>query len=720
MDGVSLQPVPQANQSGFWPNLPAEAPLAMPAQPLHHAPAPQRMPASEPGNMIARRLLVIGGAVLMTAAATHEMVNVLNVGGFTVLELLILVMFVTLFAWIALSFTSAVCGFVAQLSGGGTRLGTAQHLPLPQLSSRTALLMPVYNEAPARVMAGLQVIHESLQAIHALDHFDIFILSDTTDPDAWIAEEAAFLALRERTGNPHIFYRRRPQNIERKAGNIAEWVKRFGGAYPQMLILDADSVMTGQAIVRLVGAMERHPDVGLIQSLPVIVNGTTLFARMQQFAGRVYGPMIAQGIAWWHGAEGNYWGHNAVIRTQAFAGSAGLPTLSGRKPFGGHILSHDFVEAALMRRAGWAIHMVPGLPGSYEEGPPSLIDLAVRDRRWCQGNLQHLAVLPASGLHWVSRMHLLMGIGSYITAPIWLMFLITGILISLQARFVPPDYFPAGRTLFPNWPNVDPVRSMWLFIGTMGILLAPKLLAYVALLCDGPMRRGCGGALRSLLSILVETILAGLLAPVTMIVQSVDVGSILLGRDGGWQAQRRDDGSVPFGDIVRRIWKLTVFGIALAVAAYLVSTPLALWMSPVILGLALAIPLVAITGLRGTGQVLRRMGILRIPEEVMPPPELARSHALMRMLRDAPAEASDATLRLMSDPHLLAAHLAMLPPPRVPGRDPIDASLLVGRARIDEAPSLVAVLAQLSKPELAAVLGNADALHRLVVLRDAR
>src|SRR6202042_2078774 len=229
----------------------------------------------------------------------------------------------------------------------------------------------------------------------------------------WIAEEAGFLALRERTGgDARIFYRRRPRNTARKSGNIAEWMRRFGGAYQQFLILDADSLMPGETLVRLVGAMERHPDVGLAQTLPIIPGASTLFARMQQFAGRVYGPLIAHGIAWWHGAEGNYWGHNALIRTRAFAEQAGLPELRGRRPFGGHIMSHDFVEAALLRRAGWSVWMVPALAGSYEEGPPNVPDMAIRDRRWCQGNLQHMAVLPARGLYWLSRMHMLVGIGS--------------------------------------------------------------------------------------------------------------------------------------------------------------------------------------------------------------------------------------------------------------------------------------------------------------------
>jgi membrane glycosyltransferase len=287
-----------------------------------------------------------------------------------------------------------------------------------------------------------------------------------------------------------------------------------------MIILDADSLMTGDTIVQLVAGMEQHPGVGLIQTLPIVVNARSLFARMQQFAGRIYGPVIASGIAWWHGSEGNYWGHNAIIRVRAFADDAGLPELSGRKPFGGHILSHDFIEAAFMRRAGWAIHMAPKLGGSYEECPPSLLDFAARDRRWCQGNLQHLAVLPARRLHWVSRLHLLTGIGSYLTAPLWLMFLVLGILISLQAQFVRPEYFAKGFSLFPQWPAQDSVRAAWVFGGTMGLLIVPKLLAYVLLLTQSENRRRFGGGLRVFAGIIVETLLSGLIAPVMMIFQS--------------------------------------------------------------------------------------------------------------------------------------------------------------------------------------------------------
>jgi len=292
----------------------------MPTQSLRAAPPHAPRPPSTPRALWLRRLVVIGGAVVLTIAGAHEMYLVFAVNGVTPLAIFMMALFLALFAWIALSFTSGLAGFVSILAGGGCRLDTGPATPLPQLASRTALLMPTYNEQPARVMAGLQAIWESLRETGTADAFDLFILSDTTDPHIWIAEEAGFLALRERCdGHAHIFYRRRPKNVARKSGNIAEWVTRFGGAYAQFLILDADSLMNGDTLVRLAGAMQHHPDVGLIQTLPIITGATTLFARVQQFAGRVYGPLIAHGIAWWHGADGNYWGHNAMIRTRAFA-----------------------------------------------------------------------------------------------------------------------------------------------------------------------------------------------------------------------------------------------------------------------------------------------------------------------------------------------------------------------------------------------------------------
>jgi membrane glycosyltransferase len=420
--------------------LPPESPLAMSKQQLRgNEPSKGEGRAALAPVVAFRRACIFVGTALMTSAGCYEMYEVLQVGGVTILEWMVFVLFVLLFAWIAFSFMSALAGFAVLLFRMKDPLGIDPNAPLPSIESRNAMLLPTYNEDPYQIMARLRAMCEAVEQRGYGASFDWFVLSDTTSPSVWIAEEKCFLRLREDLGTGNVYYRHRPENTARKSGNIEDWIKRFGAAYDHMIVLDADSLMTEDTIVRLVSAMEAHPGVALIQTLPVVVNAKTLFARLQQFSGRLYGPLIAAGIAWWHGTEGNYWGHNALIRLRAFAEDAGLPVLKGRKPFGGHILSHDFVEAALMRRGGWAIRMAPALGGSFEECPPSLLDFAARDRRWCQGNLQHLAVLPARGLHWVSRLHLLTGIGSYLTAPLWLLFLVFGVLISLQAQFVRPE-----------------------------------------------------------------------------------------------------------------------------------------------------------------------------------------------------------------------------------------------------------------------------------------
>ena len=571
--------------------LPAELPMQMSTQQLRifqqgvHG-------TRTPVYMQLRRALIFITTVLLTVAGCYEMYEVVQVGGVTILEWMVLALFVTLFAWIAFSFSSALAGFAVLLlfEQRPARYRSRMRRFRP-IASRNAMLLPTYNEDPYRIMARLRAMHELVDQTGYGASFDWFVLSDTTDPSIWIAEEKCLVQFRSETGAANVYYRHRRENTARKSGNIEDWIKRFGAGYGHMIILDADSLMTGDTIVRLAAAMEAHSEVALIQTLPIVVNARTLFARLQQFSGRLYGPMIAAGIVWWHGSEGNYWGHNAIIRVGAFARDAGLPDLKGRKPFGGHILSHDFVEAALMRRAGWAIRMVPTLGGSFEECPPSLLDFAARDRRWCQGNLQHLAVLPARGLHWVSRLHLLMGIGSYITAPLWLMFLMLGILISLQAQFVRPEYFPKGFSLFPKWPAQDPVLAAWVFVGTMGLLIAPKLLACILVGTEGRTRRQFGGGFWILAGLLIETLLSGLIAPVMMIFQSTAVGEILLGRDAGWQVQRRDDGDLPASELIRRYTLPTLFGIAMAAIAYGLSLPLLFWMTPVIAGLLLCIPI---------------------------------------------------------------------------------------------------------------------------------
>ncbi|RJF70357.1 glucans biosynthesis glucosyltransferase MdoH [Rhodopseudomonas palustris] len=687
--------------------LPAEAPLAMPVQSFAEAPARAIDPSPARTGRWRRALVMIATAIL-TFAGVDEMYEVLKVGGVTILEGIVLVLFAALFAWVSLSFVSSLAGFAALLRGWRDTLDIDPDGPLPSVNSKVAMLLPTYNEDPQTVLARLQATRESVDATGSGAQFDWYILSDTTDPAVWAHEEECFLALA--TNDARLFYRHRADNHARKSGNIEDWVKRFGGAYDFMVILDADSVMTGDALVRLAAAMERHPDVALIQTLPVVVHARTLFARLQQFAGRMYGPMIAAGVAWWHDSESNYWGHNAIIRVAAFAACTGLPILPGRKPFGGSILSHDFVEAALMRRAGWRIHMAPTLRGSYEEVPPTLLDFAARDRRWCQGNLQHAKILPARGLHWVSRLHFLTGIGAYITAPMWLLFLVAGILISLQAQYVRPEYFPKNFSLFPVWPAQDPVRAAWVFVATMGLLILPKLLALCLVLIRRDTRHGFGGGFRAMVGLVAETLMSGLTAPVMMIFQSTAVAQILMGQDSGWQLQHRGDGSIPFRDVVRRYALPTVIGLAMAVSALLVSWPLFWWMTPVVVGLVLAIPVAMITN-RSTSA---RPALLATPEDLAPPPILARVHAIAPTLPSSNDE--DPLVMLRNDRRLFDLHLAGLAhePPRPRGR--VEANYALARAKVDDAERFDEVVTWLSKPEKRALMGDRDLLTRVIAM----
>ena len=490
------------------PAMPPEKPLAMPVQALSHwSRAEERAPAaSDPYRAPwLARLFVFAGAAALTAYGAYEMYQVVSVSRTTVLQWLLLFLFTVNFSWIALAFTSGLLGFVSLLRGP-RRLP-----PLPEtLRSRTAVVMPVYNELTARTFAALEAMREEIEATGLGEHFDYFVLSDSTDPDAWIAEERAFLAWRQELGaDARVYYRHRPKNHHRKAGNIADFVTRWGGAYDHMLVLDADSLMTGECIARLALAMEEDPDAGIIQTLPLIINRNTLFARAQQFAAKVYGPVVAAGLSVWSGRDGNYWGHNAIIRTRAFAAHCGLPDLPGRPPLGGHVLSHDFVEAALMRRAGYTVYMLHDLPGSYEESPPSLIDVATRDRRWCQGNLQHGRIIGARGLKLATRQHFATGIMSYLASPFWLFQLIVGIALVLQTTYIRPEYFSREFTLFPQWPRFDPERALALFGITMAVLLAPKFFGLVLMLLNAEGRRRAGGAVRLVASTVIEILLIG-------------------------------------------------------------------------------------------------------------------------------------------------------------------------------------------------------------------
>jgi membrane glycosyltransferase len=656
-------------------------------------------------------LFVFGGALALTVYGEREMYGVVAVGVITPLEWALVTLFVLTFSWICLAFTQCVLGFAWLV------FRAPRSTPLPRtLKVQTAIVMPIYNEAPARVFAAMQAIYEDIEATGLGGSFDYFFLSDTTNPDIWIAEERALLAMRERFPAAGLFYRRRRKNVSRKAGNIADFVMRWGAAYPQMVVLDADSLMTADAIVRLAATMEADPDAGIVQSLPLIVNRNTLLARVQQFAARIAGPVIAAGLTLWMGRDGNYWGHNAIIRTRAFADHCGMPDLPGRPPFGGHILSHDFVEAALMRRAGWAVYMLPTLGGSFEESPPSLIDLAARDRRWCQGNLQHIRILPSKGFVLASRQHFLTGIMGYLNSPLWMAQLIVGIVLVLQSKYIRPEYFTADFSLFPAWPRFDYERALQLFELTILILLAPKILGMIAALIDPQTRRGCGGVVRLVLSTLIEILISAATAPIMMLIQSGSVAQILSGRDTGWDPQRRDDGSIPFSSIVRRHRAHTVLGFITLGAAALLSPSLVIWMSPTIAGLILSIPLSWASGQLWIGAALRRVGLLTTPEETRTPHIIARANALAAELERTGHDEEDGLRAIVADASFRQAHEAFLPEAGRRRRGEIDVEEAVATAKLNDARSLEEAVTWLKPRERLAVLSDRALISMLVRL----
>lgn len=692
--------------------MPPEHPGDMPAQDLRHFSRKSRRKRinAKSRSSFLKRFAVIGGTAALLGYAVREMYAVLALGDLTPVERIVLGLFTVTFAWIALSSVASVFGFLRLMR---RRFGKPAPASDELLRKRTAMLMPTYNEDPSRIFAAIEAMARDVESLGQSHAFDWFVLADTTDPECVLQEEEALLTARERIGGfTRVYYRRRRNNTAKKAGNVADFCKRWASAYDHLLVLDADSLMEGRTIVELARRMEADPDAGLIQTIPTLVGGTTIMARLQQFAGRVYGPVVGTGLSWWVQKEGNFWGHNAIIRTEAFLSSAGLPELPGKPPFGGHIMSHDFVEAALIRRAGWNVIIADDLGGSYEESPPSLVDLAVRDRRWCQGNLQHLKVIGGRGLHWVSRSHILTGIMSYLASPLWLLLILSGLALTLQAHYIRPEYFKDEFQLFPSWPRIDAERALALFALTMGVLFVPKVLGLIAFLFSGKERKASGGIFGLLASFLFEALVSALIAPIMMLIQTGAVMEIVLRRDAGWKPQRRDDGGLPLKDlIVRHRWHV-ISGVALAWAAVADSWILFAWLSPAILGMLLAVPISGLTGSNPVGRFIRRIGLLRIPEESMPPAIQGR----MNEARPAYAEAVAAAPNLVdivSDADLLMQHLALIDrmAPRPPGRvDPVSALAL---AKVGEAATIAEAVSFLDAKERATLIATPRILEAL-------
>ena len=576
-----------------------------------------------------RRAVFFGLTFLTALAASLLMLDILKVNGQTLLNALALPLFFVLFTWISGAFWTAVAGFIVRLIGRDPAVLQPEPLASGPLPSKTAIVVPIYNEDTVRVFAAADAVWWSLQQQAAEQSFDFYILSDTRDSEIAHAEVAAWSALVARRGAAgRVFYRRRSDNVGRKSGNLAEFVRNWGGAYDYMIVLDADSIMSGQALVAMAQMMDAHPDVGILQTLPLLAGRDTLFARLLQFAVRLNGLMLANGLAFWQLSESNYWGHNAILRLRTFAQYCALPRLPGSPPFGGEILSHDIVEAAFMCRAGYKVWLVPEITGSWEEVPSNIIDYAARDRRWAQGNLQHIGVMPMRGLHWLSRTHLLTGILSYVSSPLWLLVLILSSIVTCIQAVTGHRYFePGAYSLFPSWPQYRDGEIAAVLTMTVIVLLVPKMLGAFLALRDRAVRAAFGGAPKILGGFLLEQLLSILLAPTMMLFHSEFVLRALLGRSVGWDAQARGDRGITWREAFLRHKSHFAIGLVWGTAILVLAPHFIWWMSPVILGMLLSVPLTVLTSRADLGRALRRHGWLLTPEETAEPPELAAAAA---------------------------------------------------------------------------------------------
>ncbi|WP_406721365.1 MULTISPECIES: glucans biosynthesis glucosyltransferase MdoH [Thioclava] len=496
-------------------------------------------------------------------------------------------------------------GAVQALIGLTTRAKPPKYDANAPIEGRTVILMPVYNEDPLYTFTRLAAMDASLQDAQARAgtsaevHFAI--LSDTRNDLTARREEQLFAKLvAERNGMGRYYYRRRENNTGKKAGNIEDFITRSGGAYDFALILDADSLMEGETILQMARRMEAEPRLGLLQTLPKVIRARSHFGRAMQFSAAFFSPVFARGLAMMQGRTGPFWGHNAMVRTRAFAECCGLPTLRGKPPFGGHVMSHDYVEAALLARGGWIVRLDDDLEGSFEEGPENIVDHAKRDRRWCQGNLQHSRVINAPGLRMWSRFVFAQGIMAYIAPLFWLAFILAS--IGAMAFVAPPNYFPEPNWPFPYFPPSEASKAIGLFIGIIGLLLLPKMLIAARAWLDGTAR-GFGGGANALAGTVCELLISSVNAPILLMFSTRSVLQVLFGADGGWPTNNRGDGTLGFRDGFKASWWIVLIGALGLWATWVYAPGLFWWLSPVGIPMILAPFIISMTSRTAKGNL---------------------------------------------------------------------------------------------------------------------
>lgn len=539
-------------------------------------------------------LIVVSAATMFVLMATALFPN-----GPDALGVAMLLMFGLTLPWTTIGFWHAVIGLILMRCARDPEGSVAAHLRSitgdEPIESSTALAICVRNEDVARLSRNLSWMLEGIVGTGEARHFHLYILSDSDRPDIASDEEALAANLSARFGDVvPVTYRRRERGTGFKAGNLRDFCERWGALHTYAVVLDADSVMTPHAILRLVRIMQVHPRIGILQTLVTGLPTDSAFARVFQFGMRLGMRSYTLGAASWQGDCGPYWGHNAILRLAPFTEHCVLPVLPGTPPIGGHVLSHDQVEAVLMRRAGYEVRVLPVEDGSWEENPPSLLEFIRRDLRWCQGNMQYLKLLGMPGLKPVSRIQLWLAIAMYLGAPGWLGFMVLGLIRQGPIRA------DLGVTLL----------ALSLFMS-----FAPKFATLADVLARADLRRRFGGAARVAAGALLEMVFSMLIAPICALSVTLFLFGLPLGRQVGWTAQHRDAGGLAFGPTVRRLWPHTLAGVGFGVWIWLVA-PGALWIAaPFLLGLTGAIPLAMVSAEPRAGRLLRRLGLCLIPEE---------------------------------------------------------------------------------------------------------
>jgi membrane glycosyltransferase len=472
--------------------------------------------------------------------------------------------------------------------------------------------------------------------------------------------------------------------------------------------------------------MEAHPQAGLIQTVPALVNAASLFGRMQQFSNRLYAPIFITGLNFWAEAFGNYWGHNAIIRTEPFMQYCDLPQLPGAKPFGGHILSHDFVEAALLLKADWEVWLAYDLEGSYEEAPQTMIENAQRDRRWCQGNMQHGMVVWARGLRGGSRLHLAMGILGYLASPLWFFFLLTFNWMLWYEAHTGLTRITV-RPLTPFLKVNATEHALLIFAICMVMLFLPKVLALVDLARDAPRRRAFGGIIHAACGAIAETAFSTLHAPLQMLWHSQFVAASLLLFGVNWGPQKRTAGGITWSEAFRQHWMHAAIGLIWGTAIWRLDHPAFWWFAPVVAGMVLSIPVSVLTSRASIGEKARRLGLFVTPEETAPPPELAALRARMATLEEsgqtAPRPADSGLADAVLDPYVNAIHVSLL---REKRQNPANAQAItemgIGKPEVRSLCEklLVEGPERMQRPDKLLILSDAEGLlwlHRQAWLR---